>query len=122
MPERSDRQCEREHAKRKTEAGAKRAEELSHARAYAKRILALFNARAARGRRPAFFPTIKCALVAETPMVLSVCPACRVITETDLRKLDHRDHCLDHPQGNVPEADSWKAIPRGAPFRVRSNA
>jgi hypothetical protein len=48
MPERSDRKFEREGVKRKTEADAKRAEEIANARSYARRIVALFNARATR--------------------------------------------------------------------------
>ena len=86
---------------------------MAAAKAYAKRIIALFNARAARGRRPAFFPTIKCAMVAEMPIVLSVCPACRTITETDLCKLDH--HPLATIASIIPKVSCQRCRPN-APF------
>ncbi len=89
----------------------RRADEMATAKGYAQRIVALFNARAARGRRPAFFPTIKCALVAETPIVHTVCPACRTITETDLRTLDH------HPLATIASI-----IPKVSCRRCRPNA
>ena len=111
MPEPSDRKFEREDAKRKAEADAKRAEEIASAEAYARRIVALFNARATRGRRPAFFPTIKCALVAEMPIVHAACPACRTITETDVRTIDH------HPLATIASI-----IPRVSCQRCRPNA
>jgi len=59
----------------------------------------------------AFFPTIKCAMVAEMPIVLSVCPACRTITETDLRKLDY------HPLATIASI-----IPKVSCTRCRPNA
>ena len=86
---------------------------MAASRAYARRIVALFNARAARGRRPAFFPTIKCALVADTPIVHTVCPACRTITETDLRRLDH--HPLATVASIIPKASCRQCRPN-APF------
>jgi hypothetical protein len=86
---------------------------MAAAKAYAHRIIALFNARATCGRQPAFFPTIKCALVAETPIVLSVCPACRTITETDLRKLDH--HPLATIASIIPKVSCQRCRPN-APF------
>jgi hypothetical protein len=91
----------------------RRADEVAAAKAYAHRIVALFNARAARGRRPAFFPTIKCALVAETPIVHTVCPACRTITETDLRTIDH--HPLATVASIIPKVSCQRCRPN-APF------
>ena len=88
----------------------RRADEMAAAKGYAQRIVALFNARAARGRRPAFFPTIKCALFAEMPIVLSVCPACHTITETDLRTVDH------HPLATIIPKASCRRCRPNAPF------
>jgi len=100
--------------RRELEAEAtRRADEAAASKAYARRIIALFNARTARGRRPAFFPTIKCVLVAETPIVLSVCPACRTITETDLRRTDH--HPLATIASIIPKVSCQRCRPN-APF------
>jgi hypothetical protein len=85
MPERSDRKAERVAGLQRAATDVARAEHNASAKAYAGRIIALFNARAGRGRAPAFFPTIQCALVADMPIVRSVCPGCGQITITDLR-------------------------------------
>lgn len=96
------------------EAAARlRAEEMAASKAYARRIIALFNARAGRGRPPAFFPTIKCAIIADTPIVLTVCPGCRTITQTDLRSLDH--HPLATVASIIPKASCRRCSPN-APF------
>jgi len=109
MPERPPN--DKDERRRREADAAARADEAAASKAYALRIVALFNARASRGRRPAFFPTIKCALVADTPIVRSLCPACGTITETDLRKLDH------HPLATIASI-----IPRVSCTRCRPNA
>jgi hypothetical protein len=111
MPERPPNP---KNERREIEAEAsRRADEAAASKAYARRIVALFNARAARGRRPAFFPTIRCALVAEMPIVHTVCPACRTITETDLRTIDH--HPLATIASIIPKASCRQCRPN-APF------
>jgi hypothetical protein len=109
MPERPPN--DRDERRLREAAYMRRADKLADSKAYTRRIVALFNSRARRGRRPAFFPTIKCALVAEMPIVSTVCPACRTITETDLRTLDH------HPLATLASI-----IPRVSCRRCRPNA
>ena len=112
-PSPSDRQFDKQEARRKAEADASRAEQMAATKAYARRIVALFNARASRGRGYAFFPTIKCALVAETPIVRSVCPGCQQITHTDLRGVDH--HPLATIAAIIPKVSCKRCRPN-APF------
>lgn len=57
--------------------------ELRHAR----RIVALWNKRAQAGRKPSFYPTIRTALAAETPILDVLCPACRTVGTVDIRTL-----------------------------------
>lgn len=62
---------------------------------HAKRLVAIWNMRAQLGRRQTFFPTIGTAIAAETPILEVVCPACLVVGEIDIRKLDrHPDASL----------------------------
>ena len=62
---------------------------------HAKRLVAIWNLRARRGRRVTFFPTIGTALAANTPILEVLCPACQTVGEVDIRKLDrHPDASL----------------------------
>jgi hypothetical protein len=63
---------------------ARRAEQAEASKAYARRIMALFNARIRRGRRPAFFPTIQCCVVADETALETVCPGCGMITHNHI--------------------------------------
>jgi len=61
----------------------------------AKRVVAIWNARRAKGRHLRFHLTIGAAVIAGRPWLAFVCPACRVIGEVDLRTLDR------HPAATV---------------------
>jgi len=93
MPERSDKDYERKRLLDAIREEHERAAQKAASRAYAKRIVALFNARAAKnaatGRGHAFFPTVTCCVVAELPVVETQCPGCGWITHTDLRTKDY---------------------------------
>lgn len=92
---RSARQYDQEQRRRADEAAQLKAADDKAARDYAGRIVALWNARAARGRPPAFFPTIGTALVAGRPLLRFLCPACRQVGAVDLRRFDQ------HPDASI---------------------
>jgi hypothetical protein len=85
MAESHDRSSRKE-AKRKAEAEVGRVAEVADTKAYARRIISLFNARSKQGRRPAFFPTIQCCIVAEETKLETVCPGCGTITHSHIDK------------------------------------
>ncbi|MBV9348126.1 MAG: hypothetical protein JOZ70_12285 [Pseudolabrys sp.] len=97
MPERSDKEYRKQSLLQAIREERALAEEKAAAKAYAERIVKLFNARAAKnsnldaasGRGHAFFPTIKCCVLAEMPVAATQCPGCRMITHTDLRAKDY---------------------------------
>jgi len=52
-------------------------------------------------------------MVADIPLVRSVCPACGTITETDLRQLDHHPLatiCVDYPARELRTLSAERAI------------
>jgi len=61
----------------------------------AKRVVAIWNARRAKGRHLWFHLTIGAAIIAGRPWLTFLCPACRIIGEIDLRTLDR------HPAATV---------------------
>jgi hypothetical protein len=72
-------------------ADAKRAEAERKAIAEAQKIVAIWNARQARGRELWFYPTIGAAIAAGLPWLSFSCPACGQFGAVDLRSLDrHR--------------------------------
>lgn len=91
----SRRTVDKEMARRRAEADHDAAAELATERAVARRYIALWNARAARGRPHLTFPTINAAIVAGTPFLRYLCPACHQVGETDLRRQDR------HPDATV---------------------
>jgi hypothetical protein len=83
MPERPPN--DKDERRREADA-AQRAGQSEASKAYARRIIALFNARAKLGRRPAFFPTIQCRVVADQTKLETVCPGCGMITHSHIDK------------------------------------
>jgi hypothetical protein len=63
--------------------------------AFAGRVIAIWNARLARGADLFFAPTIGGAVAAGLPMLTFYCPGCGVIGTVDLRRLDR------HPRASV---------------------
>jgi hypothetical protein len=91
----SRRQIDKELARRQAEADARRAAEEQAAATYALRIIALWNARVARPRPPAFYPTFRTVLAARTTRLTYMCPACRQVGDVDLRTIDrHPDAAI----------------------------
>jgi hypothetical protein len=62
---------------------------------------------------PRSHPTTKTNGAGATPIVFSVCPACRTFTETDLRKLDY--HPLATISSVIPKVSCQRCRPN-APF------
>lgn len=58
----------------------------------AQRVIAVWNARARRGRPAEFFPTFETALAARCWRVTYCCPACRTMGTTDLRDFADAHH------------------------------
>lgn len=63
--------------------------------AEAEELIRRWNRRAARGGHPPWYPTIGTALLADTPLLDFVCPACRIMGQIDLQTIDR------HPQATV---------------------
>jgi hypothetical protein len=82
------RALERERAAAQAAAEAKRAEAERKAVADAQTIVAIWNARQARGRALWFYPTIAAANAAGLPWLSFSCPACGQFASVDLRTLD----------------------------------
>jgi hypothetical protein len=61
----------------------------------ARRIVAIWNSRRAKGRELWFHLRIGGAIAADHPWLMFVCPACQQIGEIDLRKLDR------HPNATI---------------------
>jgi hypothetical protein len=61
----------------------------------ARRIVAIWNGRRAKGRELWFHLRIGGAIAADHPWLIFVCPACQQIGEIDLRKLDR------HPNATI---------------------
>jgi hypothetical protein len=74
---------------------AKRAEAERKAIADAQKIVAIWNARQARGRELWFHPTIGAAITAGLPWLTYSCPACQQLGAVDLRTLDR------HPGASI---------------------
>ncbi|MFL9826934.1 hypothetical protein [Rhodoplanes sp. SY1] len=64
-------------------------------REQARELVARWNAELAAGAMPLWSPSIRGALVAGTPWLEVLCPACSTIGAVDLRRLDR------HPEGAV---------------------
>ncbi len=94
----SRHKIDQENARRKAEREFEQAKLDAANKAYALEIIAKFNDRARPDRVPAFFPTIRCVIVADTPIIETVCPACGMITHTDLR---HKRYKRFHPLATV---------------------
>jgi hypothetical protein len=62
---------------------------------FAGRIVAIWNARLARGAELFFSPTISGAIAAGRPVLTCYCPGCGVVGKIDLRKIDR------HPRASV---------------------
>lgn len=58
-------------------------------------LVSIWNARRAMGRELWFFPTIGAALAAKRPWLTVQCPACEMVADIDIRKLDR------HPQASI---------------------
>jgi hypothetical protein len=56
--------------------------------AHAHELVAAWNERAKLGRPTTYYPTVASAIVARTPILEVLCPACRTIGAVDLRLLD----------------------------------
>ena len=80
-------------------AEMQRAAELERANrpklAAARHLIATWNVHIAAGWRTMFYPSVGTALFAGCPWLHVVCPACGIVGETDLRKVDiHPDASL----------------------------
>jgi hypothetical protein len=78
----------------------RRRRELGRDAAQAQRLVSVWNSRAARRARPSFYPTIETAMLAGTPWLSYLCPACQTVGEVDLRTLDR--HPLTPISGLIP--------------------
>src|SRR5712671_2967628 len=76
-------------------------------------LVEVWNSRLAAGRELFFSPTIRAAILAHTPILTFVCPACQVTGSIDLRKLDR------HPRTSItsliPSLSCQRCVPN-APF------
>jgi hypothetical protein len=54
----------------------------------ARKLVAIWNTRACRGARPSFYPTLETVMLAGTPWLSYMCPACRTVGEVDVSTLD----------------------------------
>jgi hypothetical protein len=79
----------------------------------AKRVVAIWNARRAKGRHLWFHLTIGAAVIAERPWLTFVCPACQVIGQVDLRTLDR--HPAATVESLIPSLSCRRCVPN-APF------
>jgi hypothetical protein len=79
----------------------------------AKRVVAIWNTRRAKGRHLWFHLTIGAAIIAGRPWLTFVCPACRVIGEVDLRTLDR--HPAATVESLIPSLSCRRCVPN-APF------
>ena len=86
---------ERERAAARAAAEAKRGAADREAIKDAKKIIAIWNARAAAGRELWFYPTIGAAIAAGVPWLSFSCPACQQVGSVDLRTLDR------HPGASI---------------------
>jgi hypothetical protein len=85
--------AERQNAERAAEAGTTE----PRAATRAQRVIAVWNARARRGRPAEFFPTFQTALTAGCWRLAYCCPACQQMGSIDLR--DFAD--AHHPQAPI---------------------
>ena len=90
----SRHKIEQENARLKAEREFEQAKLDAANKAYALEIIVKFNDRARPDRVPAFFPTIRCVMAADTPVIETVCPGCGMITHTDIRHRKERWHPL----------------------------
>jgi len=77
---------EREVARRAEEEQRQR--ELTRDAVQAQKLVTIWNSRAARKARPSFYPTLETVMLAGTPWLSYICPACQMIGEIDVRTLD----------------------------------
>jgi hypothetical protein len=82
------RRMDRERAAALRAEEEQRRRELGRDSAQAQRLVSVWNSRAARRARPSFYPTIETAMLAGTPWLSYLCPACQRVGEVDLRALD----------------------------------
>ena len=100
----------------------------------ARHLIALWNAHVAAGWRSMFHPSVGTALFAGCPWLHVVCPACGIVGETDLRKVDiHPDasvgtvvqmmscllRCSPHPPLAKPTGLTRRSWEGSEPWRVR---
>jgi hypothetical protein len=75
----------------------------------AEELVRRWNRRVARGGWPPYYPTIGAALLAGTPILDFVCPACRICGQVDLRTRDR------HPQATIgiliPQLSCTRCVP-----------
>jgi hypothetical protein len=91
----SDRQRQHRDADVNREAIARQTATVHEDLQFAGQVVDIWNSRLAAGRELFFTPTIRAAVLARTPMLSFVCPACGVTGTADLRKLDR------HPQTSL---------------------
>jgi hypothetical protein len=83
--------------------------------AFAGRVVALWNARLARGADPLLVPTIGAAIRARRHVLAYLCPACGTVGDADLRPFDR------HPRASVESlvpALSCSRCPNGPHVRL----
>jgi hypothetical protein len=107
------RRIAREREVERAAEEARRQRELGRDQAQAEKLVAVWNSRAARGARPSFYPTIETAVLAGTPWLVFMCPACRQVGEVDLATLDR--HPLMTIGGLIPQLSCRRCCPN-APF------
>ena len=98
---------ERQAARRLEEEQRRR--ELGRDTTQAEKLVAIWNSRAARKARPPFYPTIETAILAGTPFLTFVCPACQQCGAIDLRTLDR--HRLMTIGGLIPQLSCRRCSP-----------
>ena len=105
----NQRRMAREHAAARRAEEEQRQRELGRDVTQAVKLVAIWNSRAARRARPSFYPTIETAVLAGTPWLTFMCPACRRCGELDLRVLDR--HPLMTIGGLIPQLSCRRCCP-----------
>jgi hypothetical protein len=103
------RRMERERAAALRAEEGKLQRELGIDIVQAQRLVAIWNSRAKRKARPSFYPTLETAIIAGTPWLSFVCPACQVVGEVDLRTLDR--HPAMSIGGLIPKLSCQRCCP-----------
>jgi hypothetical protein len=109
----SDQQRERRDAEVNQAEIARQEQAVREDLELADNLVEVWNSRLAAGRELFFSPTIRAAILARTPILAFVCPACQVTGSVDLRKLDR------HPRASItsliPSLSCRRCVPN-APF------